>query len=145
MWHLQFLEDVLANYLTARLRISRPATMDDVHVALARERRKTLGAMLREARGAGMIREQIAAEFDALLEDRNWLVHRAMEEYGDAIYTASGRDAFLQRAAALRDRAINLKKALYIDLRAWFSQQGVDVEWAEARGVENFRSLSGRE
>lgn len=143
VWHLQFLEDVLVTYLAIRLKLKRPVTMERAQAVLMDERRKTLGALLRDAKTARLVHGEIAEAAQVLLEERNWLIHHSMHECNDHLYTDEGRDAFLSRLLALKERAIQLKKTLYKDAADWCAGQGLDIAQVEALAVEQFRRLRG--
>lgn len=143
VWHLQFLEDVLATYLTMRLRLRWPVTPDQAYGALASERRRTLGSLLKDARDAGLLRGAVADGFAVLLDERNWLIHRSMHEVSDGLYGADAREAFLGRLRTLADRAIELKKAVYKDAAAFCEEHGLDIGRAEALAIERFHKLRG--
>jgi hypothetical protein len=141
VWHLQFLEDVLVTYLTMRLRLTSRASKERGYQILAEERQRTLGSLLTEARKADLVHGDVAEGFKALLEERNWLIHRSMNDVNDELYSAEGRNAFLFRVRELADQAIFLKKALVADTVDFCKQHGVDVALAEAQAVDGFRRL----
>jgi hypothetical protein len=141
IWHLQFLEDVLVTYVTMRLRIKRPMPLEVATETLAKERKKTLGTLFRDAHGGGLVHGDVANAFRLLVDERNWLIHRSMDECNDGLYRAVERESFLKRLNDLTEEAIRLKKQLYADATCWLSDQGVDVAKAEALGEAQFRRL----
>ena len=143
VWHLQFLEDVLVTYLTMRLKLKRPVAPEKAYAVLQEQRRKTLGMLLNDAKRGKLVRGEVSEAFQALLEDRNWLIHRSMHEGSDQVYTDAGREALLSRLRALTERSITLKKALYKDVEEWYAGQGLDVARAEAIAVKRVRRLRG--
>jgi hypothetical protein len=143
VWHLQFLEDVLVTYVTMRLSIKRPIALEAAMETLARERKKTLGTLLREAREGGLVQGDVANAFRLLVDERNWLIHRSMHECNDGLHRLVERESFLKRLDDLTDEAIRLKKQLYSDATRWLAEQGIDVAKAEALGEAQFRRLRG--
>ena len=143
VWHLQFLEDVVVTYLTMRLRLSRPVSRTEALDVLAAERRKTLGVLFRDAKAAGVINGDLARAFEALVGERNWLIHSAMLDCSDGLYTDEGRFSLLSRVRQLAQDAIDLKKRIYVDVRDWCIQQGIDVGMAEAMGGREFKAMRG--
>lgn len=141
VWHLQFLEDVLVTSVTMRLRIRRPTDLQAGMEALAKERKKTLGTLCREAEQADLVQGDVAAAFRLLVDERNWLIHRSMHECNDGLYALAKRDAFIKRLDALTDESIRLKKQLYESAKRWLAEQGVEVAKAEAVGAAQFRRL----
>lgn len=142
VWHLQFLEDVLVTYVTMRLKLKRPVTLEQAQAVLADERRrKTLGALLGEAKAAALVEGNLAEAFQVLLEERNWLVHRSIHECNDELRKQEAMEALLFRLRTLTDRAIHLKKVLYTDVTKWLAREGVDVARAEALAIDQLRRL----
>jgi hypothetical protein len=144
VWHLQFLEDVLVTYLTMRLKVQRPVTLEQGQAILAQERRRTLGSLMNEAKTAGLLGAQCADAF-AVLHERNWLVHRSMHETSDLMYQGTERERLLVRLRTLSDRAIDLKKRLYGEVVSWMRRQGFDVALTEAVGLEAYGDGDRRE
>lgn len=143
VWHMPFLEDVLVNSLTMRLTVKRRGAVDlpTALAELAKQRKKPLGQLIRDATAGQLLDTTTAQAFEVLREERNWLVHRSIHEGDDAVYTAAGREALLVRLRALSDRAVQLKKALADDLFAWLVAQGLDVAGINAATEAEFRRL----
>jgi hypothetical protein len=139
VWHLQFLEDALVTYLAMRT-IGRPCSAEEANDALAKQRRKTLGVLMGEARAAGIFGSEVA-DAHALLTERNWLIHRSMYEASDDAYNDANRQQLVARVRALTERSISLKNTLYRELVTWCRSQGLNVDAAEVAGVEQFRKL----
>ena len=143
VWHLQFLEDVLVTNVTMRLRL-RPKTSEAVaYSILARERRRTLGALLKDAKAAELLVGPTADAFHLLLDERNWLVHRVVNEFADNLYQTDARLALLARLRTLTDRAIELKKWLYDETASWCRSQGVDLARVDQIAVARVQKLRG--
>jgi hypothetical protein len=143
IWHLQFLEDVVVTYLTMRLRLQTPFShsLDEALRTLETERKKTLGMLVKEAKAAGIVQGELATACEALLNERNWLVHRVVVEAADGIYSEPHREALVGRIRKLTDDAVRLKKTLYAEVRAWCHAQGVDVARAESLGFADFQEI----
>jgi hypothetical protein len=145
VWHVQFLEDVLVNCITMRLRVKRPGTVDSktANAMLEGEREKTLGQLLKAASAGGLVHGETEEAFRLVLGERNWLVHCSMHESSLAVETLEGRAAFLERVEFLKDRSIALKKSLAVNLFDWLRGQGVDVDTINAATEARFRSHRG--
>ena len=139
VWHLQFLEDELVIYLTMRT-LKRPFSANVAKEVLAKQRRKTLGTLMREAKVAGLLGAETTKAF-AVLEERNWLIHQSMHEESDGAYNDANREKLIARVTDLRDRSITLKKTLYGELASWCKSQGIDVDAAEAAALQRFNEL----
>lgn len=138
--HLQFLEDLLVTYVTARLKLNGPGAGGDALAVLDEQRRQTLGALMRDAKAGGLLGARVD-EALAVLEERNWLIHRSMHEVSDTLYSDAKREAAVARVRKLADDSIALKTALYVEFSTWLETQGVDVGAAEAAGRARFREL----
>ena len=138
--HLQFLEDVLVTYITARLKLSGPGTGDAALDVLEAQRRQTLGALMRDAKAGGLLVGKVDEAF-AVLNERNWLIHRSMHEVSDTLYNDAERGAAIARVRKLSDGSIALKNALYAEFRNWLTTQGIDVDAAEAAGLARFNEI----
>src|SRR5690606_19152710 len=77
LWQLQELEDVLAQFLVLRTKAKRGMGSDAGNKLTEKARSKPFGISLREVADAGLFDSPLQAEFDTLLAERNWLVHRS--------------------------------------------------------------------
>jgi len=137
VWHLQFLEDVLVTYVTMRTNLKPPLSSEAALEMLSKERRKTLGVVMNEAKSGGLLGSGVSEAF-AVLEERNWLIHRSMHEASDSVYNDANRADLIARIRSLTERSIELKKRLYGEVVSWCKSQGVDVDAVEAVTLGRF-------
>jgi hypothetical protein len=121
--------------------LKRPFTANVAKEVLAKQRRKTLGMLMREARVAGLLGAETTTKAFAVLEERNWLIHQSMHEASDGAYSDANREKLIARVTDLKDRSITLKKTLYGELASWCKSQGIDVDAAEAAALQRFNEL----
>jgi hypothetical protein len=148
VWHLQCLEDVLVNFLTAKIIHERrcagqTVTESDAQVLLAEKRRITLGPLVESCTSKKIISPQLKQRFEAFTQERHWLVHRSMVESGDDLYASEARDVVFARVATVQAEAVSLKKLVFQDLEVWMEAHGVDTDVAENQAEEALRKLQG--
>lgn len=148
IWHVQYLEDVLVSFVTIRIVHERRCAGEIVDTAAAekflkKNRRLTLGPLLKAARQKSIISPADEAEFESFKEARHWLVHRSMVGNGDDLYFGPTRVAFFRRVQDIQDRAILLGKRVAEDMGAWASAHGVDPAEAERQAAAKISKLRG--
>ena len=149
LWHVQYLEDVLVNFLTTKIlqerrSVGQSVARADGEALLAQSRRKlTLGPLIQACIDKDIITSSLATRFEAFKIDRHWLVHRSLVENGDDLFNDSTREAVFNRILSVQEEAISLKKLIVAALETWLNAQGVDVKAAEKQGKDAFRKLSG--
>ena len=148
IWHVQYLEDALASFLTMKLShqarcagtVFGPQEAADL---LASKRRMTFGPLLESALSHKVVRRDHKTEFDTFKEERHWLVHRSMVENGDDLYLQSTRTGVLDRITRIQEEAIRLKKVVAADLEAWAVAHGVDARVVYEQAAEAILKLQG--
>ena len=80
VWQLQELETTVAGYITVRLRETRGVGIERGGEIAAKVESRPLGPLIKELVAAGVTSDKVGAELAILLEERNWLVHRARRE-----------------------------------------------------------------
>ena len=148
LWYVQHLEDALVNFLTMKeiyeLRCARRAPdPKDSWDLLAKHRKQTIGPLFQSCKERKIIKKADHARYDALRDERHWLVHRCMVESGDDLYLERTRIAVFQRVQAIEQEASELYHAVAADLETWASAHGVDVNKAEKVAIEEINRLKG--
>ena len=145
VWHLQYVEDALQTLLTMKVEIKFPGAVTEVEAKalLAKHRRATLGTSLRTAQKHDALRTDVMSRLSQLKEERDWLVHRSVNQDGDGLYTTEGRSAILQRLDAFVDEAISLQRALMLEVAAFVESHGLSVAKADELGRQKIARLKG--
>ena len=149
VWHVQYLEDVLATFLAVKVIDQRRSAgkklpADDAVQLLADKRKITLGPLLAACQTHKIIRPEQQARFDAFKEERHWLVHRSLIKSGNDLHAADARAVMFARLTFVADEAISLKAAVFDDYQDWLGQRGVDLAAASAVADAEIRKLVGR-
>ena len=144
IWHVQYLEDVLVNFLTMKIIHERRCvgdTIGDRQELLADKRRMTVGPLIESCGKRKIIRPEHSPRFKSFRLERHWLAHRSLVENGDDLYPTSTRNAVFGRIAAIQEKAISLRKIVAQDLEVWAAAHGVDLETAQRQAEEAVRNV----
>lgn len=148
IWHFQYLEDILVNFLclkTVHERRCSGATvsMPAAEALIAGKRKLTLGPLIESCISRKIIRPENRTRFDAFKIERHWLVHRSMIENGDDLYLETTRNAVFSRIAAIQEEARLLGAMIFQDLQSWIAANGVDLVWVNKQAEAAIRKLKG--
>jgi hypothetical protein len=148
VWHLQYLEDILVNFLALKIVheqrcAGQTVGMPEAEALLTDKRRLTLGPLIESCVARKIIPRNLVARFETFKTERHWLVHRSMIENGDDLYLASTRDAVFTRIAAIQEEARSLGRVVFGDLQAWITAHGVSMEWVNRTAEHEIRRLQG--
>ena len=150
IWHIQYLEDALVNFLVMKLGYERRCageefSLEHAQALLLKKRRMTFGPLLDSCFSRKVIRPEHMARFTTFREERHWLVHRSVFESGDGLYQQAERRATFERIDAIREESILLKKIVATDLEAWSAAHGVDTDAAAQQAQAAMQKLRDSE
>jgi hypothetical protein len=148
IWHVQYLEDVLVNFLCLKTVHERrcsgqTVSMPDAEALISEKRKVTLGPLIESCTSRKIIQQKNRARFDAFKIERDWLVHRSMIESGDDLYHETTREAVFDRIAAIQEEARSLGSVVFQDLQSWVASHGVDLDSVNNQGANAIRKLKG--
>ena len=148
LWHVQYLEDVLVNFLVEKIIDERRCNGQAVTAGVARtlladKRRLTLGPLIKACSSRRIIRPEHGARFEAFKIERHWLVHRSVVENGDDLYDDATCNSVFNRISAVRQEAISLKRLVAHDFESWMTTHGVDLDVAQNQAEKAMRKLKG--
>ena len=145
IWHIQYLEDVLHTFLTMKVEIREPGrlTEQEARSLLAKHRRASLGTALGAAEKHSALPNTLLAELRSLKEERDWLVHRSMNQDGESLYTDRGRDTVFSRLEVLMDRTVLLKGLLLAETEAVCAGHGISAVQQELLARQQIAALKG--
>ena len=126
LWQLQELETTAATYLVVRVHASRGIGTVQGDSLLKHAEGRTFGALLKELAKSGVIEDRLSIELHEILEQRNWLVHRARRENRGVVSNAEHLGDLIQHLQSLADRSLVLQKSLATDLERYVLDIGVD-------------------
>ncbi|HEY2852761.1 MAG TPA: hypothetical protein VGJ18_07955 [Gemmatimonadaceae bacterium] len=131
LWQLAEVEYAAATHVVVRLRAVKGAGLAMAEPIEAAVHRKTFGQIVSELRDSGMLEERLALRLQALLNDRNWLVHRAKRESRGVIHDAAQYESLVSRLDRIADDALALQKDLAGELEGYVLKLGVSREYID--------------
>lgn len=141
LWQLQELETAIATCVVVRLRDSRGVgTVAGTAISASVEKR-TLGQLLHELSGAGVLTDDQVARLRDLLEDRNWLVHRSRRDHRGILTDDIELRALVERLEGVSERTLVLLKEVGAEIERYVVSTGVPQELIDreaARLVESW-------
>ena len=148
VWHLQYIEDILVNFLALRIIherrcAGRTVDVPEAEALLGDKRKLTLGPLIESCVSKKIIPRALVARFEEFKTERHWLVHRSMIENSDDLYLASSREAVFTRIASIQEEARSLGHILFHDLEAWITAHGVSMDWVGRTADHEMRKLKG--
>lgn len=112
---------------------------------LAKHRSHTLGISLRIAREGQVLSPSLQDRLEKFKEERDWLVHRSLQESGDDLYIDERRSLILKRLAGFSEEAVILQRLIYAEVEQFVVAQGVSREWIENYAAHLERVLKGED
>lgn len=126
LWQAAECEDTLAHYVVVRVRSSRGIGEAAGHALLEQVQRKTFGSLLQELRAAGVLESDMELRLGPLLDERNWLVHRAKRESRGVLNDLAELDRLVARLDRLAEEATDVNQILAVRLEEFIVTAGVD-------------------
>lgn len=145
IWYLQHVESALTTCLTVMGDIKEVGTVgrQEAEKILARHQRNTLGTSLRLAEEKGVLTQRLMVALREFKKERDWLVHRSMNENGDDLYLNSSRQAIFQRLERFSEQARTLQKLIAQELEDYVVGKGVSKRWIHARAIQDINAKKG--
>ncbi len=124
---IQILEDALSHSITLKKDIKHPhgISRQEADNILKKYRSYTLGKAIKLAKGQMLYSDVLQSNLEAFLEERNWLVHKSMDDI------ISGKEIF-NRIKGIANRAQILQRAIEDDLIELSESIGVDMSEVHA-------------
>ena len=133
VWHLQHLENIVASFtafkvLQAKREKGKRLRTTDVERALAKQKRQTLGPLIGNAKAHKTIPPHLAKRFEALLEERNWLIHNCVTDEFLSLRNTAERQRLFQRIDGFSEEAIALQGEMHGFFEKWYTELGYDLD-----------------
>jgi hypothetical protein len=145
IWDIQFLEDALHTFLTLKIEIRSVGAVNQQEALqhLAKHRRATLGTSIRTAESHSALPAGAMDSLRELKEDRDWLVHRSLNEHGASLYTDEGRAYVFQRLQGIRERCVSVKGEIVKELEGFCVAAGISLEQVNETATREVSALRG--
>ena len=135
LWQLQELEDVLAQFLVLRTKAKRGMGSDAGNKLTEKARSKPFGISLREVADAGLFDSPLQAEFDTLLAERNWLVHRSRRDSRAAVRNDSAARSLIEKVDAIADNSLSLLCQVGSLTESYVAEHGIIKEYIDEQAA----------
>lgn len=139
-WQLSECEDTVAHLVTIRLRATVGMGEEQGEALLAAAQRRTFGSLLRELRETQVLAPELERRMLALLEERNWLVHRSKRESRGVLHRGAAFDRLVSRLQSIAEEATAVNALLAAALEAYVVQAGVDPAFIDREAERLARS-----
>lgn len=145
IWYLQHVENALSTYITIKGEIKEIGTIDAEagEKLRAKHRRNTLGTSIRIANEMGVLSNELMVALEEFKGERDWLVHRSMNQNGDDLYLNADRDALLHRLSEFSEDAKKLQKLISKELEDFVTSKGVSREWVHKKAILDIKKKQG--
>jgi hypothetical protein len=146
IWMLQNVEDALHVYIVLKTYVKRPGsvTESEAEAQLAKQRAHPLGRSLGIAEKGGVLSSELYAELKEFKEERDWLVHRSIQDRAD-LYLDEKREALIVRIMNFSEWALRIQKMISEELVAYGASVGVSPQWVASEGQKILNKLKGIE
>jgi len=140
LWHLLYLEHALQHLLVLKVDLAQGTgrTQQQVEEFLEKRRGATLGNAIRDAEKNEVLPSSLLKTLRNLKGERDWLIHKALNQHGDALYTSEGRDLVFSRLKKLAQDAIDLQLSV-----AKHSLRGLDPVKIESTAQQKLADFKG--
>ena len=145
IWYLQHVENALNTFLTVKgdIKEIRSVSEDEGEKMLSKHRRNTLGTSMRIAKEKDILSSELMFALNTFKEERDWLVHRSMNENGDDLYLNKDRQALFERLDDFAEQARSLQKMIAKELEDYVVGKGVSREWIHRRAIRDINRKKG--
>jgi uncharacterized protein YlaN (UPF0358 family) len=120
----QVLEQALSHSIT--LKMHSEVSKKEADEKLVKTQMYTLGKAIKLAEKEGLLPPSLQAKLYSFLDQRNWLVHKAMSESRQDSYIALTNLLF-QKIKAISTEAENLQHAIELDMVNFCTSRGRDM------------------
>lgn len=126
LWQLQELETAVATYVVVRLKAHRGMGAEQAARLEAAAERRTFGALRRDLADSGVLGATILTALDALLAERNWLVHRSRRGSRAVLAQPAVYQELSGRLDRIADDALSCLKTVAAEVESYVTSVGVD-------------------
>jgi hypothetical protein len=147
IWYLQHVEDALSTFITVKAEIKERGgvSADNAMSLLSKHRRNTLGTSIRIAEDRQVLDSEMLAILKTFKLERDWLVHRSLNENGDDLYLNTDRLRLLERLHKFSEDAQKLQRLIAEELEDFVVSKGVSREWIHQKAMSDVNRDKGIE
>lgn len=129
VWTIQLLESLLSDSNTLKKDVKHPKNFSKQEAEEFRKnnREATFGKAIKKAKENDFDFESFSKDLEALNAERNWLIHKLINQNYDDMFEAVSREKLFVRIKAISTKAIMLQKIIGTDLMEFSESVGVDM------------------
>lgn len=125
IWKIQIVEQALTHSIT--LKMNPAATKECADEFLKQHQGYTLGKAIKIAIKEKLYSSSLQNELNAFLEQRNWLVHKAMAESNHGLNWANKKEELFQKIKSISDKAESIQRKIEYDMLDFCSSKGKNM------------------
>lgn len=125
LWRIQVVEQALSHSIT--LKVNPAATKERADEFLKRHQNYTLGTAIKVAIKEKLYDSSLQDELNTFLDQRNWLVHKAMAESRHGLNWENKKEELFQKIKSISDRAESIRREIEYDMINFCSSKGKDM------------------
>lgn len=129
LWQLQELENTTSSYVAVRVREAKGIGIERGQALSAEVEKLPLGKLLAELTKAKVIGTELSSELREVLEERNWLVHRARRETRGVLSDEALFSEVMTRLDHLAEHSLQLTKRLGNEVEEYVVRSGVSRDF----------------
>jgi hypothetical protein len=140
--NIQVLEETLNASITLKIDVGYPRKIS-IEESTARLKQRlhdyTLGKAIKEAKNQELYSEEIQVALNNLLKERNWFIHRIVDDF----YDPKKRSSLLNRLKFIATEAHRIQRAIEDDLISFAESNGLDMSSVKAQlnnSISNFNA-----
>lgn len=125
LWKIQIVEQALSHSIT--LKVNPAATKERADEFLKRHQSYTLGKAIKVAIKEKLYDSSLQDKLNAFLDQRNWLVHKAMPESQHGLNWEDKKKELFQKIKSISDTAESIQREIEYDMINFCSSMGKDM------------------
>ena len=125
LWKTQIVEQALSHSIT--LKLNPAATKEHADEFLKRHQSYTLGKAIKVTIKEKLYDLSLQDELKAFLDQRNWLVHKAMPESQHGLNWEDKKEELFQKIKSISDTAERIQREIEYDMINFCSSMGKDM------------------
>lgn len=125
LWKIQIVEQALSHSIT--LKMNPAETKERADEFLKKHQSYTLGTAIKVAIKEKLYSLSLQEELNTFLEQRNWLVHRAMSENQHDFNIENKKEELFNKIKSISDKAESIHREIEYDMINFCSSKGRDM------------------
>lgn len=125
LWKIQIVEQALSHSIT--LKMNPAETKDRADEFLEEQQSYTLGKAIKIAKAKKLYSSTLEGELNLFLDQRNWLVHKAMPESQHGLNWENKKEDLFNKIKSISNNAESIQSKIQYDMIDFCSSKGKDM------------------